>query len=235
MNNLLKEFQDLLIETSDIPKDELRDYYLVPARTFINSNPLILNFSYYDKTPLMMVVEQIIKNNNHPIRENYLNLLAMDVIEKTPVELLNYQNKYGDSVIHLTTEIESFSVGLLDILKERGASFSLFNKKLETPLIKIASTNSLDDLKFILSYTDKNLINHQDYLGQSAIFYAILKRKINNIYFLIENNAELFLKNIKNQTIFDIIRDEKYKKMSDKKYYQELMFILSKKLNYQIY
>lgn len=235
MNNLLKEFQDLLIETSDIPKDELRDYYLVPARAFINSNPLILNFSYYDKTPLMMIVEQIIKNNNHPIRANYLNLLAMEVIEKTPIELLNYQNKYGDSVIHLTTEIESFSVGLLDILKERGASFSLFNKKLETPLIKIASTNSLDDLKFILSYTDKQLINHQDYLGQSAIFYAILKRKINNIYFLIENNAELFLKNIKNQTIFDIIRDEKYKKMSDKKYYQELMFILSKKLNYQIY
>lgn len=230
MNHLLKEFQDLLIESNDIPKDELRDYYLVPARTFINSHPLIFNFSYYDKTPLMMIVEQIIKNNNHPIRDNHMHLLAMEVIDKTPVELINYQNKYGDSIIHLTTEIESFSVGLLDFMKEKGASFSLFNKKLETPLIKVAGTNSLDDLKFILAYTDKSLIDHQDYLGQSAIFYSVLKRKINNIYFLLENNVNLFLKNNKNQTIFDIIHDEKYQKFSDKKYYQELTFILSQQL-----
>lgn len=225
--NLLEEFQLLLKESNQFPKDELRDYYLMPAKTLLQSNEDIANLVWNDKTALWMVVEQLIKPNNHSIREIHLNNLAMDIIEKTNKNLLNFQNKDGDSIIHLTTKRECFSVGVLDFMKDCGANFSLINKNGETPLINVASSDSLDDLKFIHAYTQPRLLNHRDFIsGSTALMKAVLDRKINNIFFLLETGASIFIKNNDGDNVLDVVKQQKYKSHSDKKFYSELREIL---------
>lgn len=122
MKQLLKDFKRLIEENNEFPKDELRDYYLVPAKEIIKNYPQIVNHILDENSALMMVVKQIIKGG-HPIRINHLNGLAEDLIEITPKDIINYQDKEKNSIIHVTCEIESFSVGLLDFMKEKGADF----------------------------------------------------------------------------------------------------------------
>lgn len=228
MSLLLQEFQQLLKESNQFPKDELREYYLVPANTMLNSNPQIAQDVFEDKTALMMVIEQLVVKNNHPIRQIHLNMLAMDIVEKTPKELLNYQNIDGNSAIHMTTKMECFSVGVLDLMKEKGANFSLINKNGETPLIKVAATPSLDDLKFIHAYTIPRLLDHRDLItGSTALLHAIQKRKINNIFFLLQSGASLFVRDNHGLTALDIIHTTEYRMKSDKNYYEELEHILN--------
>ena len=223
----LKEFFTLLEEGGQFPKDELRDYYLVPAKALLNSNPHIVSEVHEDKTVLMAVVEQIVKKKNHSIRTIHLNSLAMDIIEKTPKNLLNFQNKLGNSVVHISTEMECFSVGLLDLMKECGANFSLINKNGETPLILIADSESLDDVKFIHAYTNPKLLNHRDFLtGSTALMKAVLSRRINNIFFLLESGASLFVKNNQGKNVIEVCAEKEYKFNSEMGFYKELEEIL---------
>lgn len=225
--NLLEDFQSLLKESNQFPKDELRDYYLMPAKALLQSNESVANLIWNDKTALWMVVEQLIRPNNHSIREIHLNNIAMDIIEKTNKNLLNFQNKNGDSVIHLTTKRECFSVGVLDFMKDCGANFSLINKNGETPLINVAISESLDDLKFIHAYTQPRLLNHRDFItGSTALIKAVLERKINNIFFLLETGANIFVKNNVGMNVLDLVKSAKFKNNSDKKFYSELREIL---------
>ena len=57
--------------------------------------------------------------------------------------------------INLCWKCNNNNSKLLDFMKEKGADFSMINKKGETPLILIANSDSLDDLKFIHNYTKK--------------------------------------------------------------------------------
>jgi ankyrin repeat protein len=194
MKNVLKEFKNLIEENDDYPKDELRDYYLMPAKELLSKNPQIANEILDEKSALMMVVEQIVLGGHH-IRISHLNNLAWDLIDLTPKTILNYQNKEKNSVIHLTCDMECFSVGLLDFMKEKGANFSLINANGETPLILVSACDSLDDIKFIHGYTNKNLINYQEKIhGYTALHKAVKYKKINNIFFLLESGASVYIK-----------------------------------------
>ncbi len=219
----LKKFQAFLKEENTFPQDEMRDYYLSPARKILEEHPGIANEIFDDKSAIMAVVEQQIKPHNHSIRQIYLDLLAMDLSMITPREILNYQNIDGDSVVHWTTKMMCYSVSILDMFKETGANFSLINKNGETPLIKIADTNSLDDLKFIHGYTSPRLLDHRDLItGSTALLHAIKSRKIGNIFFLLEQGASLYVRDNQGQTILEFIQNEEYKMKSERRYYKEL-------------
>lgn len=211
MKTLLKEFKDLLEEKGGLFKDELRDHYLVPSSAILDSNPLIAQQVYEDQTVLMMVVKKIIRHRNHPIRHSNLEMLAWKVIELTPPEVLNYQDRDGNSVIHYTCLMESFSVGLLALMQECGADFSLVNKRGETPLMLVANSMALDDLKFIHAYTKKDMINAQDKNGYTALMRAVRGRKANNVLFLLDNGADIYIKDFNEETISDWLHSNKSK------------------------
>jgi ankyrin repeat protein len=227
MKNLIKEFKELLEEQEEIPKDELRDHYLVPCKALLASNPQIVNMIYEDQSLLMMVVKKIVKHNSHPIRTNSLEMLSWDIIEQTKSELINYQDKEGNSVIHLTCMMESFSVGILDLMQSKGASFSLINKKGETPLMLVADSNSLDDLKFIHAYTEKKLINIKDNNGFTALMRAVKGKKINNIFFLLENGADIFVQDSNGRSIVDWLNAKEHHKKANQKFWTEVEILLS--------
>ena len=227
MKKLIKEFKELLEEQEEIPQDELRDYYLVPCNALISSNPPIINVIYEDQSLLMMVVKKIIKHNSHPIRTNSLEMLLWKMIEKTKPSLINYQDKEGNSVIHLTCMMESFSVGILDLMQSKEASFSLINKKGETPLMLVSDSNSLDDLKFIHAYTDKKLINIKDNHGFTALMRAVKGKKINNIFFLLQNGADIFVQDSNGKSIVDWLNAKETHKKANQKFWIEVEIILS--------
>ncbi len=219
----LKKFLAYLKEENTFPKDELRDHYLKPAKEIFEEHPEIANEIFDDKTAIMGVIEQQINANNHSVRQIHLDTLAMELSMVTPREILNYQNINGDSAIHLTTKVMCYPVSNLDMFKENGANFSLINKKGETPLIKIANTPSLDDLKFIHGYTLPRLLDHRDLVtGSTALLHAVKARKIANVFFLLEQGASLFVRNNDGKTILEYIQDEEYKMKSERQYYKEL-------------
>lgn len=228
MKKILKEFRVLLEEKEEIPKDELRDYYLVPSRALFDNNPGLVNEIMDDQTALMMVVKKIVKEKNHPIRTNNLEMLAWDMIEKMTPEMLNYQDKEGNSIIHLTCLMESFSVGLLDLMMSQGADFSLINKKGETPLMMVASSNALDDLKFVHAYTNKELINYTDNSGMTALMKAVKSKKINNIFFLLENGADIFVQDNTGMSVVDWLNSKDFYKKSNPKFWSEIDTLLTK-------
>lgn len=219
----LKIFLAYLKEENTFPKDEFRDLYLKPAIEIFNEHPEISTEVFDDKTAIMGVIEQQIDPYNHSVRQNYLDILAMELSMITHANILNYQNIEGDSVIHITTQKMCYPVSNLDMLKENGANFGLINKKGETPLINIANTHSLDDLKFIHGYTHKRLLDHRDLTnGDTALLRAVKSRKISNIFFLLEQGASLFVRNNEGITILEYIQSEDYKIKSERKFYKEL-------------
>lgn len=227
MSNVLKEFQESLIETNQFPKDELNEYYLVSAKALVSSNPLLCNEVLEDKTALSMVFEQLVKPNSHSIRHIHLHLLAMDILENTSKEILNYQNKNGDSAIHISTKLECFSVGLWDCMKELGASFSLINKNGETPLILVAKSTSLDDVKCIHAYSTPRTLDHRDLLtGSTALMHAIYNQRIDNVFYLLESGSSLYIRNDRGQTVLDIVSEKEYIDSCEKTYYKELLSIV---------
>ncbi len=229
--NALKEFHFLLQPKNQLPRDEMRDHYLANARNYFNHHSQeILNGVYMDKTCLFMVFEQIVKNT-HPIRLIHLNLLAMQMIEKSSKDMLNYQNKNGDSIIHVSTNMSSFSVGILDMMQEKGADFGLINQHGETPLLKLATTDNLDDLKFIQQYTPKKLMDHQESINHdTALLKAVKAKKLNNVIFLIKAGASILVQNKDNQNAWLIFTESEYEKYFEernmKDLYEEVFFIM---------
>lgn len=205
---MLKEFKYSLDELNIFPKDELRDYYLFEAHNLLKSNSLLFNIIDKDNTALTLVLKYILKKGLNSIRLTHLNLLALEIIEKSNTDILNYQDKEGNSAVHLACKAENFSVGLLDSLYDFGASFNLINKKGETPLILVAGNESLDDLKFIHSYSDIDKIDyHENVYGNTPLIKAVLNKKINNIYYLLESGANVFEVNNMGKTAKDIIKE----------------------------
>lgn len=211
MKQLFKDFKKLIEENEDFPKDELRDYYLLPANNLLKKFPEIASVIVDEQSALMMVVKQIVKGG-HIIRINHLYSIAEQLIEIMPKNLLNFQDKNLNSVIHLCCALEGFSVGLLDFMKEQGADFSLINKRGETPLIIVSDSESLDDLKFIHNYTKKELYDHKDIYGDTALHRAVKAKKINNVYYLLEHGASVLIKNNNKQLPIDMVNNKEGKK-----------------------
>lgn len=228
MNTLLKEFKDLLEERGGLLKDELKDHYLVPSNAVLESNPHICNEIYEDQTVLMMVVKKIIRHKCHPIRHSNLEMLALNITEFTNPEKLNYQDRDGNSVIHYTCLMESFSVGVLAIMQECGADFSLVNKRGETPLMLVANSMSLDDLKFIHAYTRKDMINAQDRNGHTALMKAVRGRKADNVLFLLDNGADLYVKDFSGLTISQWLHSKEIKGKVNPVFWEEIEYLLKR-------
>lgn len=210
MKQLLKDFKKLIEDNNDFPKDELRDYYLLPANNLLNKSPEIATITIDEHSALMLVVKQIIKGG-HKIRVNHLYSLAEKLVEITPKHIINHQDKNKNSVIHICCLLEGFSVGLLDFMKEQGADFSLINKKGETPLILVSDSESLDDLKFIHNYTKKELYNYKDINGCTALHRAVKSKKINNVYYLLEHGSSVLIRNNERQLPIDMLNKENKK------------------------
>ena len=213
MTDNLEEFYQLLQLDKDFPLDELKDHYFVPARATLNSNPNIVQKILNDKTALTMVVEQLLMPRINSIREIELNLLAIDIVEKCPKEVLNYQDVDGNSVIHLSTRRECFS---------------LVNKKGETPLIQIATNNSLDDVKFIHAYTLPEMLDWQDNKGNTALMHAIKQYKLNNIFFFLSVGSNLHKVNKNGFTPLEFIMNPAYVESCEPQVYRELLKVISK-------
>ena len=213
MTDNLEEFYQLLQLDKDFPLDELKDHYFVPARATLNSNPHIVQKILNDKTAITMVVEQLLMPRINSIREIELNLLAMDIVEKCPKEVLNYQDVDGNSVIHLSTRRECFS---------------LVNKKGETPLIQIATNNSLDDVKFIHAYTLPEMLDWQDNKGNTALMHAIKQYKLNNIFFFLSVGSNLHKVNKNGFTPLEFIMNPAYVESCEPQVYRELLKVISK-------
>lgn len=226
MKNLLKEFKNLLEESDELPLDELRNYYLAPAKEFLLSHPEITSLVIEDQTALIMTIKKIIKST-YPLRTTHLNLLLWEIVDLTPKEILNYQDKEGNSAAHYTCHIEGFSVGLLDLMKQAGVNFNLQNKKGETPLILISDSDSLDDLKFIHAYTSDKMINAKEFTtGGTALHKAVKSKKLNNVLFLLESGASVFEKDNNNNTVIDYLDKKELFKRSTPHYFIELKKIL---------
>lgn len=116
-------------------------------------------------------------------------------------------------------------------MKEKGADFSMINKKGETPLILIANSDSLDDLKFIHNYTKKELINHKDINGNTALHKAVKAKKINNIFYLLEHGSNTLIKDNNNNLPIDLLMSKDGKKfILVKKIKSILKHLLRKKM-----
>ncbi len=230
MKTLLKDFRDSLEETGGLKKveDELRDHYLVPSNAILDSNPNIVNQIYEDQSVLMMVVKKIIRHKNHPIRHNNLEMLAWKIIELSSPETLNYQDRDGNSVIHYTCLMESFSVGLLGLMQECGADFSLVNQRGETPLMLVANSMALDDLKFIHAYTHKDMINAKDKNGYTALMRAVRGRRANNVLFLLDNGADIYVKDNVGMTVSDWLYSKETRGKVNPVFWEEIEFLLKR-------
>lgn len=226
MKNLLREFKHLLEESTELPMDELRNYYLVPAKNLLTANPEIGQMITDDQTALIMVIKKILRSN-HPLRTTHLNILAWDVIDLCSKETLNYQDKDGNTAAHYTCSMECFSVGVLDLMKQSGVNFNLQNKKGETPLMLLADSDSLDDLKFIHAYTNEKMINANDFLtGATALHKAVKHKKINNVLFLLENGASVYVPDSTGHTVLDYIENKELYKKGNPVFYAEISKIL---------
>ena len=137
----------------------------------------------------------------------------MDIVEKCPKEVLNYQDVDGNSVIHLSTRRECFS---------------LVNKKGETPLIQIATNNSLDDVKFIHAYTLPEMLDWQDNKGNTALMHAIKQYKLNNIFFFLSVGSNLHKVNKNGFTPLEFIMNPAYVESCEPQVYRELLKVISK-------
>lgn len=203
MINLLRDFKYSLEEDESLPIDELRDYYLVLSKNILHNNFIITEVIYEDQSILMMVIKKILVCS-HPIRTKHLDTLAWDIIINTPKEIINYKNKEGNTAAHFTCQMESFSVGLLDLMKQNGMNFSLQNKKGETPLMLVANSSSLDDLKFIQGYTNDSMINVKDNInGFTALHRAVKSKNLRNIFFLLEQGSNILIKDNQGLTVLD--------------------------------
>ena len=102
----------------------------------------------------------------------------------------------------------------------------LFNG--ETPLIQIATNNSLDDVKFIHAYTLPEMLDWQDNKGNTALMHAIKQYKLNNIFFFLSVGANLHKVNKNGFTPLEFIMNPAYIESCEPQVYRELLKVISK-------
>lgn len=198
-------FKKLLEEKQDFVKDELRDNYLHGAMTVISKYPELYKTVVDNETILHLVLKQLKPRNIHKVRMAKLKSLLLDILENSPVEIINQRNSEGDTAIHIMLKNEQFSVGVMDMLHERGADFNIRNNDGDMPIHIVAKSENLDDLKFITGYMSKEKIDEKNSeTGDTALIIATRQQKINNVYFLLEQNTNVFETNFKGESPKDI-------------------------------
>lgn len=200
-------FKQLLEEKQDFVKDELRDNYLQGAMTVLSKHLGLYKTVVDNETILHLVLKQLKFRNIHKVRMSKLKFLLLDILENSPTEIIDQKNNDGDTAIHILLKNEQFSVGMMDMLNERGANFSIPNNEGDMPIHIVAKSENLDDLKFITAYLhkDKEKINDKNAVtGDTALLIATRNQKINNVYFLLENNADVFMTNFYGESPKDI-------------------------------
>lgn len=198
-------FKKLLEEKQNFVKDELRDNYLLGALSVLSENHELYKTVVNNETILHLVLKQLEQRNIHKVRGAKLKYLLLDILENSTTEMINKQNADGDTAIHIILKNDQFSVGVMDMLHERGASFTIKNNMGDMPIHIVAKSENLDDLKFIAGYMNKEDIDLKNSeTGNTALIIATQHQKINNVYFLLEANANVLETNFKGETPRDI-------------------------------
>lgn len=198
-------FKKLLEEKQNFVKDELRDNYLQGAMKVLSEHHELYKTVVENETILHLVLKQLQQRNIHKVRMSRLKYLLLDILENSTTEMINKQNSDGDTAIHIMLKNEQFSVGIMDMLHEKGADFTMHNNDGDMPIHIVAKSENLDDLKFITGYMNKERINCKNKeTGNTALLIATESQKINNVYFLLEQNADVFVSNFNGNSPKDI-------------------------------
>jgi hypothetical protein len=198
-------FKKLLEEKQNFVKDELRDNYLQGAMKVLSEHLELYKTVVDNETILHLVLKQLQSRNIHKVRMAKLKSLLLDILENSTIEMINKQNSEGDSAIHIMLKNDQFSVGVMDMLHERSADFTIKNNDGDMPIHIVAKSENLDDLKFIIGYMNKENINSKNAkTGDTALIIATQYQKINNVYFLLEENADVFETNFHGESPKDI-------------------------------
>lgn len=198
-------FKKLLEEKQNFVKDELRDNYLQGAMKVLSEHLELYKTVVDNETILHLVLKQLQSRNIHKVRMAKLKSLLLDILENSTIEMINKQNSECDTAIHIMLKNDQFSVGVMDMLHERGADFTIKNNDGDMPIHIVAKSENLDDLKFIIGYMNKENINSKNVkTGDTALIIATQYQKINNVYFLLEENADVFETNFYGESPKDI-------------------------------
>lgn len=201
MKQAFLHFKKLLEEKQNFVKDELRDNYLQGAMQVLSENHELYKTVVNNETILHLVLKQLQFRNIHKVRMTKLKFLLIDILENSTVDMINQQNSEGDTAIHIMLKNEQFSVGVMDMLHEKGASFTIKNNAGDMPIHLVAKSENLDDLKFIIGYMNKEEVDSKNQKnGDTALLISTRSQKINNVYFLLEQNADVFEINFKGES-----------------------------------
>jgi len=162
------------------------------------------------------------------ILSNYENLdLSIKNINGVSASLLvPYFNKKEFYIIKAIIEHPTFDAEVVDshnnnilihsILCDNESVFSLFINKYPDSINQINDKNEnalIIAIKtgFDLNFKEYNLkncnINQQDYLGNTALHYAVMLKDFYSINMLFYNNADYNIKNEQHQSVLDLIND----------------------------
>ena len=165
---------------------------------------------------------EINKKNNNLIN-NTLRTTIIDerTISFDTIKLLiaygadvNHRDKSGSTILFDCCLCPINNIEIIKYLIESGANVNIENIYKYTPLMKLCK-NSLnyDDLEKIKLLVSKgSKINCQDGYGQTSLMECFVKSRdylliFNIIKLLLDNKADIYIKNKKGKNIFDIVKD----------------------------
>ena len=153
-----------------------------------------------------IVIENTLRNdlfvNVHNNRYNYIRkLFDKEILHSERIPDINSKFKEGNTVLHIA--VSNTKYNMCELLLDLGADIEAQNSKGRTPLhIAVLNSNkALTDL--LLSYdADINCVDNKQY---TPLFYATILGNKEIIEMLLLHNADISLKNIYNETCFDVI------------------------------
>ena len=153
-----------------------------------------------------IVIENTLRNdlfvNVHNNRYNYIRkLFDKEILHSERIPDINSKFKEGNTVLHISVSNNKYN--MCELLLDLGADIEAQNSKGRTPLhIAVLNNNkALTDL--LLSYdADINCVDNKQY---TPLFYATILGNKEIIEMLLLHNADISLKNIYNETCFDVI------------------------------
>jgi len=127
---------------------------------------------------------------------------------KHPTFDINYKDLHnGNNILMLSSMTEPMMIN--NILEINNTLINTVNNNNENALILATKSNCKGAITPLLNHHIN--INHQDYLGNTALFYAIDKNNVELIKLLVSGNANMNLKNIEGVSPLDYAKKLNYK------------------------
>ena len=152
----------------------------------------------------------------HAVYDNNYDIAKL-LIEKNAD--INFINKDGDNILNFFC----FSVNrkdnkIIELLIENGADVNCKNKSDEIPLMNLIKySSSLDDVKYIKLLISKgSQVNSKDGKSRTPMMMCYRLNKYNPVEYeiiklLLDNKADIYIKNINGENILNIVENRKGK------------------------